>query len=391
MAATGTREERFKHTLNTLVKREGVTSETLLDLLGSTQTYTDLTSGKRLPSTYEATLLSAFFKVPPGFFLQTEEPTMGVSLRLGGIDGIHDVSDAVSHATRLLEIDHLTREWGFGLPTTNVANYAPSQVWHDRHAGERTAARLRGYLGIDEIEPIEDLTGLIENLGFPVEYRSLPDQVHGMSVPEKHEGSISWIILVNSNDIWSRQRFTLAHELCHVLQNDPGQIIVDRASMQDLRPERIANSFARHLLLPEEALLHKLDEHGEPRTEAEATKFLADVILTYGVSREAAIIALSEFAEDALHGDILQHCRMTPVSELMRRSGNIETWIELNRSRGLTFPSERLSQQVLDAYSEQLVSLQAVADVIADGSVDVATAQLREAGWEICGPETESS
>ncbi|MFF4961251.1 ImmA/IrrE family metallo-endopeptidase [Streptomyces sp. NPDC001222] len=383
MAATDTREERFKHTLNTLVKREGVTSETLLDLLGSKRTYMELISGTRLPSTYEATLLSAFFQVPPGLFLQTEKPTMGVSLRLGGIEGIHDVSDAVSHATRLLEVDRLTREWGFAQPVTDVTSYAPSQVWHNRHAGERTAARLRGYLGIDEIDPIEDLTGLIESLGFPVEYRALPDQVHGMSVPETYGGTIAWVIMINSDDVWSRQRFTLAHELCHVLQNDPGQVIVDRASMQDLRPERIANSFARHLLLPEEALLNKLEEYGDNLTGAKAEKFLADVILTYGVSRDAAIIALSEFAEGALDEDTFQHCRTIPVGELMRRSGNSKAWNELNSSRGLTFPSERLSQQVLDAYSEQLVSLQAVADVIADGSVDVASVQLREAGWEI--------
>jgi hypothetical protein len=312
---------------------------------------------------------------------------MGVSLRLGGIEGIHDVSDAVSHATRLLEIDRLTREWGFAQPVTDVTTYAPSQVWHNRYAGERTAARLRGYLGIDEIDPIEDLTGLIESLGFPVEYRTLPDQVHGMSVPEKHGDTIAWVIIINSDDIWSRQRFTLAHELCHVLQNDPGQVIVDRASMQDLRPERIANSFARHFLLPEEALLHKLEEYGHTFTRAEAEKFLADVILTYGVSREAAIIALSEFAEGALDEDVFQHCRTIPVGELMRRSGNSNAWNELNSSRGLTFPSERLSQQVLDAYSEQLISLQAVADVIADGSVDVASIQLREAGWEVDTPD----
>lgn len=383
MAATGTREERFKHTLNTLITREGITSATLLDLLGSRQSYSELITGSRLPSTYEATLLSAFFRVPPGLLMQTAEPTMGVSLRLGGVEGIHDVSDAVSHATRLLSIDRLTREWGFTQPVRDVASFAPSKVWHDRYAGEKTAARLRGYLHIGEISPIDDLTGLVEGLGFPVEYRQLPDQVHGMSIPEKWGETVSWVIIVNSNDVWSRQRFTLAHELCHVLQNDPGQVIVDRASTQDLRPERIANSFARHLLLPEEALVEKLESHGHIATEVGAAELLADIILTFGVSRDAAIIALDEFAEEELRENFGEFWRGMRVSELMRISGNSAAWEELNSSRGLTFPSERLSQQVLDAYSANLVSLQSVADVITDGSLESARTLLLEAGWEI--------
>ncbi|GHE61267.1 hypothetical protein GCM10017771_84420 [Streptomyces capitiformicae] len=386
MAANSTREERFKHTLNTLVRREGVAPETLLDLLGSKEAYTALTSGSRLPSAYEATLLSAYFSVAPGMLLLGDEPSMGVSLRLGTVEGIHDVSDVVSHATKLLATDRLTREWGCTQPIIDVASFAPSKVWHDRNAGERTAARLRAYLDFSETEPVEDLTGLVESLGVPVEYRKLPSQVHGISIPEKWGDHVSWVVIINSSDVWSRQRFTLAHELCHVLQNDPGQVIVDRATMQDLRPERIANSFARHFLLPEEAILGKLEQFGPISTRAQAAALVADLVLTYGVSRDATMIALSEIAEDDFESSLIEFCQEVQVGELMRISGNSTAWDELNSTRGHNFPSERLSQQVLDAYAEQLVSLQAVADVIADGSVQDARLQLSEAGWDINQP-----
>lgn len=389
MAATGTREQRFKHTLNALVTREGVAEETLLDLLGSAKSYTELISGSRLPSTYEATLLSAYFRVSPGLLMQTQEPTMGVSLRLGSLEGIHDVSEPVSRATRLLAIDRLTREWGCSQPVRDVASFAPSQIWNDRYAGEKTAARLRGYLRIDEVHPIVDLNELIESLGYPVEYRPLPDQVHGISIPEQWGDKASWVIMINSRDIWSRQRFTLAHELCHVLQNDTGQVIVDRATAQDQRPERIANSFARHLLLPEEALMTKIEEHGTISTDEQAAKLLADVILTYGVSREATLIAVSEFAEEELEERLADFCRRVSVTETMRISGNSDAWDELNAARNLTFPSERLVQQVLDAYSEKLVSLQTVAEVIADGNLESAVSQLREAGWDVDASDVE--
>ncbi|MYS12150.1 ImmA/IrrE family metallo-endopeptidase [Streptomyces sp. SID6041] len=383
MVATSTREERFKHTLNTLVTREGVTQETLLDLLGSKEAYASLISGQRLPSTYEATLLSAFFRVSPGLLIHDDEPSMGVSLRLGTVEGIHDVSDVVSHATKLLATDRLTREWGCAQPIMDVGSFAPSKVWRDRDAGERTAARLRAYLNFSETEPIEDLTGLVESLGVPVEYRRLPDQVHGISIPEKWGDQVSWVVVINSNDVWSRQRFTLAHELCHVLQNDPGQVIVDRARMQDLRPERIANSFARHFLLPEDAILDKLDQSGSISTITQSAALVAGLVLTYGVSRDATMIALQQVAEGDIEETFMEFCRESAVGELMRISGNSAAWEELNSTRGEKFPSERLSEQVLDAYAGELVSLQAVADVISDGSVKDARRQLCAAGWNI--------
>jgi Zn-dependent peptidase ImmA (M78 family) len=383
MAATSTREERFKHTLNTLVTREGVAPETLLDLLGSKKSYTDLISGSRLPSAYEATLLSAFFRVAPGLLLQGDEPSMGVSLRLGVVEGIRDVSDVISHATQLLATDRLTREWGFTQPIIDVTTFAPSKIWHDRYAGEKTAARLRAYLDFSETEPVEDLTGLVESLGIPVEYRQLPEKVHGISIPEKWGDRVSWVVIINSDDVWSRQRFTLAHELCHVLQNDPGQVIVDRVKMQDLRPERIANSFARHFLLPEEALFGKLDQYGTISTRTQAAALISDIVLTYGVSRDAAMIALVEAIEDGIDTSLITFCQTTPVGDLMRISGNYPVWDELNATRGQRFPSERLTQQVLDAYAEQLVSLQTVADVITDGSIEEARLQLGKAGWDM--------
>ncbi|MFJ6247744.1 MULTISPECIES: ImmA/IrrE family metallo-endopeptidase [unclassified Streptomyces] len=385
MAATSTREERFKHTLNTLVTREGVTQETLLDLLGSKEAYASLISGQRLPSTYEATLLSAFFRVAPGLLIHDDEPSMGVSLRLGTVEGIHDVSDVVSHATKLLATDRLTREWGCAQPVIDVASFVPSKVWRDRDAGERTAARLRAYLNFGETEPIEDLTGLVESLGVPVEYRRLPDQVHGISIPEKWGDQVSWVVVINSNDVWSRQRFTLAHELCHVLQNDPGQVIVDRARMQDLRPERVANSFARHFLLPEDAILDRLDQGGSISTPAQAAALVADLVLTYGVSRDATMIALQQVAEGDVEKSLIEFCQESTVGELMRISGNSSAWEELNSTLGEKFPSERLSEQVLDAYAGELVSLQAVADVISDGSITDARKQLSAAGWNIGG------
>ncbi|MFJ3270343.1 ImmA/IrrE family metallo-endopeptidase [Streptomyces sp. NPDC086776] len=380
---TDTREQRFRRTLQSLIAKDSVPLKTLEELLGSSESFNDLTSGSRLPSLYEATILSAFFKISPGLLLQTEEPTMGVSLRLGALDGIHDVSAAVAHATQLLTIDRLTREWGFTEPITDVSNFAASKIWHDRHAGEKTAARLRAYLGLDETDPVTDLTGFVESLGYPVEYRNLPDNVHGISIPENWGDDASWVILINCNDGWARQRFTLSHELSHVLQQDTGQVIVDRATTEDRRPERIADSFARHFLLPEDAILSAIEDHEGIDSREGMAHLVAKLVLTYGISRDATIIALLDVIAEIDRNPHFEFCKNSSVSEIMRISGNLGQWEELNSSRGFHFPSERLTQQTLNAYNDELISLQSVADVIADGDISSAVQQLSSAGWQI--------
>ncbi|WP_328962368.1 ImmA/IrrE family metallo-endopeptidase [Streptomyces virginiae] len=386
MEAAETREERSKHTLQTLISEARSTQDALVDLLGSKQCLSELATGDRLPTLHEATLLAAYFGVSPALLMQVSQPSLGVSLRLGTVDGINDATEPVTHAARLLAADRLTRDWGFKEPVTPTSSFAPSKVWHQAMAGEKTAARLRAYLGIEDLDSIEDLTGLVESLGYPVEYRRLPNNIHGISVPEKWGTDTAWVILINSDDVWSRQRFTLSHELCHVLQKDAGHVIVDRVAMPDSGPERVANNFARHFLLPDDALLHKLSRHGKIDSPISAAKLIADLVLTYGISRDSLLISLREARAPITEGPYFEYCKHATVSEIMQLSGNGELWDELNEARGSVIPSERLTRQVLDAYAAGLVSLQSVADVITDGDAEAARHELSGAGWAVPDP-----
>lgn len=382
MGMEGSDVQRFSATFQTLIAESGAPEDVFVELLGSQEAYQDLLSGARVPTLYEATLLGAFLKIDPSALMQKKEPSMGVSLRLGTVDGIHDVTGTVEHATRLLAVDRLTREWGFEEPVTELPSFAPSKNWHDRQAGKITATRLRAYLNIDYLEPVVDLTGLVERLGYPVEYRALPPDVHGISIPELWGDRAAWVIIINCHDGWARQRFTLAHELSHVLQNDAGQVIVDRATLADHRPERIADSFARHFLLPEEALESAIHSHGKVKSREQMAHLVADIMLSYGISRDATLIALRDFVKPALDADLLDFCAKAPVADIMRISAKSQAWAEANETLGCSFPSERLTKQALDAYSDGVVSLGSVADVIAGGDKELAAEQLRDAGWE---------
>ncbi|MFH9960341.1 ImmA/IrrE family metallo-endopeptidase [Streptomyces mirabilis] len=379
-----TLEQRFASTFQSLIAEVNAPLAQLVELLGSKADFDDLVTGSRLPSLYEATALGAFFKVAPSTLLQEKSPSMGVSFRLGQLEGIRDVSAAVAHAAKLLAVDRLTRDWGHEEPVIPLPKFAPSKSWNYRQAGEKTASRLRAFLDIDDLDPIEDLTGLVESLGYPVEYRLLPKDVHGISVPEDWDGVPAWVVLINCEDNWARQRFTLAHELSHILQRDSGQIVIDRANLDDdRRAERIADSFARNLLLPEEAVQYAYSRSGRISRMEQMASLVTNLMLTYGVSRDAAMYALQETVEDISNSAVFAACKEAKVSDLMYISGNERNWFEVKDNQGSPVPSDRLTQQALNAYAAGVVPLRAVADVITDGDKSAAEDQLRSAGWDM--------
>jgi len=89
----------------------------------------------------------------------------------------------------------------------------------------------------------------------------MPEDVSGMLVPLSVRGEPKWAIVVNANDAPVRQRFTMAHELGHLLihrystAHADGRYQVrfrnERSASGSVREEIEANQFAAELLMPE--------------------------------------------------------------------------------------------------------------------------------------------
>ncbi|MEV5408859.1 ImmA/IrrE family metallo-endopeptidase [Thermopolyspora sp. NPDC052614] len=100
-----------------------------------------------------------------------------------------------------------------------------------------------------------DLAELIENVfGIDIAVSELPNGFDGLACSNKQ----AWLILVGTSAVPSRQRFTLAHELGHVLAGDDQGLLMD-ADIYDQRhrqhaSETRANAFATAFLLPRELL-----------------------------------------------------------------------------------------------------------------------------------------
>jgi Zn-dependent peptidase ImmA (M78 family) len=102
-------------------------------------------------------------------------------------------------------------------------------------------------------DPIQNFSEFLEDRGIKVIFHSFPDSVSGIScwVHRKNLKKVP-TILVNNNITGERQRFTLAHELGHLLLE---------MKNSHLNVEPFCNRFAGAFLIPESVLLTTLGKH----------------------------------------------------------------------------------------------------------------------------------
>src|SRR2546425_3925042 len=127
---------------------------------------------------------------------------------------------------------------------------------------EATARRLISELGIRK--PPVPVETLAERLGAQISYSPFEGDLSGMVF--RDDAKI--IIGVNSLHHPNRQRFTIAHEIGHMLLHKGQEVHVDRTyrvnlrddlSSQAVSPEEMeANAFAAALLMPEGLLIQDL-------------------------------------------------------------------------------------------------------------------------------------
>ena len=175
---------------------------------------------------------------------------------------------------------------------------------HTSDSIERTALELLRQAGA--LSAPVDLDKVASVLGAKVHQETLEDEVSGVLIvkgSEKH-------VLVNAAHHQNRQRFTVGHELGHLVLHD-GQgdrLIIDKqirvyqrvgeatsgvynapGSMTKPYEEREANMFAAALLMPEPLVQHAALEH-DLGDELD----IASMAKTFGVSEQAMFIRLQQ-------------------------------------------------------------------------------------------------
>lgn len=113
-----------------------------------------------------------------------------------------------------------------------------------------------GRLQISFFEPVS-IHKALRTTGVLCSFRPLKDEISGMAIKIQHEGDpqAHCFMLVNTNDIYCKQRFTACHEFYHLIyQQNFSKSVDDFKYSSKEREEKNANSFASFLLLPEAGL-----------------------------------------------------------------------------------------------------------------------------------------
>jgi Zn-dependent peptidase ImmA (M78 family) len=138
-------------------------------------------------------------------------------------------------------------------------------------------------------------------------YEQMDDDISGILLPlQKSHNGKDWAIVVNKTHARVRQRFTVAHELGHLILHGYTTPHADRgyklrfrsstAAQGSVWEEVEANQFAAELLMPEGLLLEKLVGEGleyVPAGDEEDDPRLTKLAHELRVSRQALAIRLS--------------------------------------------------------------------------------------------------
>jgi len=198
--------------------------------------------------------LAKALRVSPEFLLSEREIELtGVDFRKAPQAGAKEEraveASVLDQVERYLELEEL-------LPGVDEAWSAPDQSAFEIHRiedAEEAANSLRQLwsLGID---PIPILAELLEDKGVKVIALDLPETVSGSKAfVRRHELDDVPVIVVNQHHNGERQRFTLAHELAHLVLRFSG--------LNDAEQEKAADRFAGSFLMAKDMMLRLLGSH----------------------------------------------------------------------------------------------------------------------------------
>lgn len=125
------------------------------------------------------------------------------------------------------------------------------------------ALKTRRELGEDAYSPI-DIFSIVngwKSKKITIVRYPLSERISGMCTKEDDD----IIIVINSNTSYGRQRFTLAHEIYHILYEENNQRVICDMSMNSDKSdsEKEADQFASYLLMPFDAMYQYFHDKGK--------------------------------------------------------------------------------------------------------------------------------
>src|SRR5579884_1028382 len=211
--------------------------------------------GEDIPSSGVLLALAEALKVSVPYLIDTQQIQLaGVEFRTKASTSARDRAHVETAVLEWIE-RYLQVELVLDLDSSDWQSPVEKPVrLADVDQAEELASTVRAAwkLGID---PIPNMTELLEEKGLKVLTCDLPGRVSGFTCLVKRPEGLPElpVIVVNNQFSLERRRLTLAHELAHRA--------VDTDSLSDKDEEKAATVFAGAFLMPREHLLREVGKH----------------------------------------------------------------------------------------------------------------------------------
>lgn len=260
------------------------------------------------------------------------------------------IKQALARLNLMLELDRLLVSLGNSNPETE--NFPLSAVSVPHVQGAQFARNVRGALGLvgDLPQELDALVQLVEKLlNIDVSLEPLPSGLDGLSAVQ---GDFR-LVLISTHTSAARQRWTLAHEILHVLVGDSIELTVDENIFGVKTPvETRANSFAGEFLVPTDTLL--VEVKGEKLTE----ELIGSLLGRFRVSLDALAFRLHN--ANIVNHEGRDRIRRMSSKAIALRTGRVSD-LQARLDRRLPV---RLLNRLYDAYLKGEISIRPIASLL---------------------------
>ncbi len=343
--------------IDALRAARGMTQADLASVIGRHPTVvTKIEAGQRGINSYELALIAEALETTVDDLLgraRTATP-MRLAARIAHIPLPSEARSVVGRLRRLFELEALLDRVAPGEKRPSPPSIAPPRAGLAIRQGASLAADVRHALDLDQY-PVGNLPQLIERrLGMDVVIEPLPDGIDGVYV--QVDGAA--IAVANADHFPGRQRFTLAHEVCHRLSGDGHEVVVEQVFSGSKSPQEMrANAFAAHFLMPEAAITQMLE--AAPVSD----RTVAQIMLLFGASLQA--VAWHLFNLRKLSEDERDRLLAIGPATLFVRAGLRAEWEAAKKSLGVRRPPARLQERAIRAYVAGNIGIGPLADLFA--------------------------
>lgn len=166
--------------------------------------------------------------------------------------------------------------------------------------------------------------------------------------------------------------FVLAHEYCHDLIHRQQKGITCDPNRHYRKPEEyFAQWFAANFLMPEEALVPRLQKYLEQGEGVITAEIVMNLALDFGVSYKAMLNRMVSRGVELIDSEARKQLEKAKVTDLLAKVGRFVLPFEISK-----FPAEYVNM-AFEAYSLGHISLSKLAELL-DVPIEEAKAQLEK-------------